>query len=74
MDCSDIDDIIAIRRDGKYKIVKIDEKVFVGKDIIYVCVFKKNDERKIYNIVYLDGKSFVSYAKRFQITGITRDK
>jgi len=74
MDCSDIDDIIAIRRDGKYKIVKIDEKVFVGKDIIYVSVFKKNDERKIYNIVYLDGKSGVSYAKRFQITGITRDK
>ena len=74
MDCSDIDDIIAIRRDGKYKIVKIDEKVFVGKDIVYVSVFKKNDERKIYNIIYLDGKSGVSYAKRFQISGITREK
>lgn len=74
MDCSDIDDIIVFRRDGKYKIVRVADKVFVGKDIVYVSVFKKNDERKIYNVTYLDGKSGVSYAKRFAVTGITRDK
>jgi len=74
MDCSDIDDIIAFKRDGKYVITKIQEKVFVGKDIIYCSVFRKNDERKIYNAVYLDGKSGTSYAKRFFVTGITRDK
>lgn len=74
MDCSDIDDIIIFRRDGKYKIVRVSDKVFVGKDIIYVSVFKKNDERKVYNLAYLDGKSGVSYVKRFAVTGITRDK
>ncbi|WP_337040357.1 DNA gyrase/topoisomerase IV subunit A [Emticicia sp. 17c] len=74
MDCSDIDDIIAFKRDGKYVITKIQEKVFVGKDIIYCSVFRKNDERKIYNVVYVDGKSGTSYAKRFFVTGITRDK
>lgn len=74
MDCSDIDDIIVFRRDGKYKVVRVADKVFVGKDIFYVSVFKKNDERKIYNVTYLDGKSGVSYAKRFAVTGITRDK
>lgn len=74
MDCSDIDDIIAFKRDGKYVITKVQEKVFVGKDIIYCSVFRKNDERKIYNAVYLDGKSGTSYAKRFFVTGITRDK
>lgn len=74
MDCSDIDDIIVFRRDGKYKIVRVADKVFVGKDIIYVAVFKKNDERMIYNLTYLDGKSGVSYAKRFAVMGITRDK
>jgi topoisomerase-4 subunit A len=74
MDCSDIDDIIAFKRDGKYVITKIQEKVFVGKDIIYCSVFRKNDERKIYNVVYSDGKSGSSYAKRFFVTGITRDK
>jgi topoisomerase IV subunit A len=74
MDCSDIDDVIAFRRDGKYKIVRVGEKVFMGKDIIEVAVFKKNDERKVYNAIYLDGKSGVSYAKRFQVSGITRDK
>jgi topoisomerase-4 subunit A len=74
MDCSDIDDIIAFKRDGKYVITKIQEKVFVGKDIIYCSVFRKNDERKIYNVVYSDGKSGASYAKRFFVTGITRDK
>lgn len=74
MDCSDIDDIIIFRRDGKYKIVRVADKVFVGKDIIHVAVFKKNDERKVYNLTYLDGKSGVTYAKRFAVTGITRDK
>ncbi len=74
MDCSDIDDVIAFKRDGKYVIVKIQEKGFVGKDIIYCSVFRKNDERKIYNAIYLDGKSGTSYAKRFFVTGITRDK
>ena len=74
MDCSDIDEVIAFRRDGKYSIVKIQEKVFVGKDIIYCSVFRKNDERKIFNVVYLDGKSGISYAKRFFVTGVTRDK
>jgi topoisomerase-4 subunit A len=74
MDCSDIDDIIIFRRDGKYKIVRVADKVFVGKEIIYVSVFKKNDERKVYNVSYLDGKSGVSYAKRFAVSGITRDK
>jgi topoisomerase-4 subunit A len=74
MDCSDIDDIIAFKRDGKYVITKIQEKVFVGKDIIYCSVFRKNDERKIYNAIYVDGKTGTSYAKRFFVTGITRDK
>ncbi len=74
MDCSDIDEIIAFKRDGKYVITKIQEKGFVGKDIIYCSVFRKNDERKIYNAIYLDGKTGTSYAKRFFVTGITRDK
>ncbi|WP_390890889.1 DNA gyrase/topoisomerase IV subunit A [Emticicia fluvialis] len=74
MDCSDIDDIIAFKRDGKYIITKIQDKVFVGKDIIYCSVFRKNDERKIYNVVYVDAKSGTSYAKRFFVSGITRDK
>lgn len=73
-DCSDIDDIIIFRRDGKCMVVKIADKVFVGKDIVYVSVFKKADERKIYNLVYLDGKSGISMAKRFPVTGVTRDK
>ncbi|GAA4467555.1 DNA gyrase/topoisomerase IV subunit A [Nibrella saemangeumensis] len=74
MDCSDIDDIIVFRRDGKCLVTKIADKVFVGKDIIYVSVFKKNDERKIYNLIYLDGKSGISMAKRFPITAVTRDR
>ncbi|AUD06376.1 DNA gyrase/topoisomerase IV subunit A [Spirosoma pollinicola] len=73
-DCSDIDDVIVFRRDGKCMVVKIAEKVFVGKDIVHVSVFKKNDERKIYNLVYLDGKSGISMAKRFPVTGVTRDR
>ncbi|MBC7923532.1 MAG: DNA gyrase/topoisomerase IV subunit A [Ferruginibacter sp.] len=73
-DCSDLDDIIVFRRDGKCKVVKVEEKVFVGKDIIHVGVFKKNDERMVYNLVYLDGQSGVSMAKRFGVTAVTRDR
>ncbi|SOE23839.1 topoisomerase-4 subunit A [Spirosomataceae bacterium TFI 002] len=73
-DCSDIDDIIAFRSDGTYSISKIQEKNFLGKGIIHCAVFRKNDERRIYNFIYLDGKTGVSYAKRFNITSITRDK
>ena len=73
-DCSDIDDIIVFRRDGKCVVSKVQDKVFVGKDIIYVSVFKKNDERRIYNLVYVDGKSGISMAKRFPVTGVTRDR
>lgn len=74
MDCSDIDDVIVFRQDGKCMVVKIQEKTFVGKDIIYVSVFKKNDDRKVYNLAYFDGKSGVSYAKRFKVTAVTRDR
>lgn len=74
MDCSDIDDIIVFRKDGKCVVTKIQDKVFVGKDIIYCSVFKKNDDRKVYNLVYFDGKSGASYMKRFKITAVTRDR
>jgi len=73
-ECSDIDDIIVFRKDGKMVVSKVQEKAFMGKDIIHADVFRKNDERRIYNMVYLDGKTKVSYAKRFAVTGITRDK
>ena len=73
-DCSDIDDIIAFTKDGKMKVVKIGDKVFIGKEIIHVAVFVKSDERTTYNMIYSDGKTGVSYAKRFNVTGITRDK
>jgi topoisomerase-4 subunit A len=73
-DCSDIDDIIIIRKDGVYLITKVADKVFVGNDILYVNVFLKNDERTIYNIVYQDGKDGPLLAKRCSITGLTRDK
>ncbi|MDI9881838.1 DNA gyrase/topoisomerase IV subunit A [Flectobacillus longus] len=74
MDCSDIDDIIVFRRDGSCVVTKIQDKVFVGKDIIYCSVFKKNDDRKVYNLVYFDAKSGTSYIKRFKITAVTRDR
>ncbi|MEH0156626.1 DNA gyrase/topoisomerase IV subunit A [Limibacter armeniacum] len=74
MECSDIDDIIVFRRDGKYMVTKIAEKLFVGKDIIHAEVYVKGDERKIYNCVYLDGKSGVSRVKRFQVLSFTRDR
>jgi len=73
-DCSDLDDIIAIRRDGTFMVTKIAEKTFVGKDILHVGVYNKNDDRLVYNMVYVDGASGISFAKRFLVTGITRDK
>jgi len=73
-DCSDLDDIIAIKRDGTFMVTKIGDKTFVGKDILYVGVYNKNDDRLVYNMVYLDGASGISFAKRFLVTGITRDK
>ncbi len=74
IECSDLDDIIAFTKAGKMKVVRVSDKVFIGKDIIYVAVFQKNDERTTYNMIYLDGKSGVSYSKRFNVTGVTRDK
>jgi topoisomerase-4 subunit A len=73
-DCSDLDDIIAFTKWGKMKVVKVADKVFIGKDIIHVAVFKKNDERTTYNMIYTDGKKGISYAKRFNVTSVTRDK
>lgn len=74
MDCSDIDDIIVFRRDGRCLVTKIQDKVFVGKDIIHCAVFKKNDDRKVYNLAYFDAKTGVSYVKRFKVTAVTRDR
>ncbi|WP_413669842.1 DNA gyrase/topoisomerase IV subunit A [Mucilaginibacter sp. Mucisp86] len=73
-DCSDIDEIIVFRGDGRCIITKVQDKVFVGKDIIHVAVFKKNDERTVYNMIYKDGESGISYIKRFSVVGVTRDK
>ena len=73
-ECSDIDDIIVFRRNGMFKVVKVGEKVFVGEDVIYAGVFKRNDERTIYNMVYSDGKDGIAYVKRFAVGGVTRDK
>ncbi len=73
-DCSDIDDIIIFRKNGTYMVSKVSEKQFVGKDLLYVDVYRKNDERKVYNVAYYDGKSGVSYVKRFNVLGVIRDK
>jgi len=73
-DCSDMDDIIAITKDGKFRVTKIAEKTFVGKDIIYTGIYSKNDEHMVYNMIYVDGLSGISMAKRFSVNGITRDK
>ncbi len=73
-DCSDIDDIIAFREDGNFIVTKVQDKVFVGKDIVHVGVFKKGDERTVYNLIYRDGKTGVAYVKRFSVIGVTRDK
>ncbi len=72
--CSDIDDVIVFLKDGTYKVVKVSDKMFVGKDILYANVFKKNDKRTIYNVIYRDGKMGSYYIKRFDVTGVTRDK
>ena len=72
--CSDIDDIILFFRDGKYKVVRVAEKLFVGKNVLWLGVFKKNDQRTIYNAIYRDGKKGACFIKRFNITGITRDR
>lgn len=72
--CSDIDDIIIFFKDGKYKVVKVADKIFVGKNILHLDVFKKNDKRTVYNAVYRDGKMGPYYIKRFSVNGITRDK
>ncbi|MFA5299127.1 MAG: DNA gyrase/topoisomerase IV subunit A [Lutibacter sp.] len=73
-DCADIDDVIVFRKDGVMLVTKVDAKTFVGKDIIHVAVFKKDDKRTVYNVIYRDGKNGPSYIKRFYVTGITRDK
>lgn len=73
-DCSDIDDVIVFLRDGKMLVTKVDDKKFIGKDIIHIAVFDKNDKRTIYNMIYRDGKSGPSYIKRFNVSGVTRDK
>ncbi|MFM8591568.1 MAG: DNA gyrase/topoisomerase IV subunit A [Sphingomonadales bacterium] len=73
-ECSDLDDIIAFTKRGILKVVKVSEKSFIGKDILHVAIFQKNDERTTYNMIYADGKGGVSYAKRFTVTGVTRDK
>lgn len=73
-ECSDYDDIIAFTKAGIMKVVKVSDKTFIGKDIIHAAIFEKNDERTTYNMIYLDGKSGVSYAKRFNVTGVTREK
>ena len=72
--CSDIDDIIIFYKDGKYKVIKVAEKAYVGKNILYLNVFKRNDSRTIYNVLYQDGRGGVVYMKRFAVTGVTRDK
>lgn len=73
-DCSDIDDVIAFRKNGTYVVSKVSEKQFMGKDLLYVDVYRKNDERKVYNVAYYDGKTGVSYVKRFNVLGVIRDK
>jgi len=73
-ECSDLDDIIVFAKRGIMKIVKVQDKTFIGKDILHVAVFQKNDERTTYNMIYTDGKGGMSYAKRFNVTGVTRDK
>ena len=73
-ECSDIDDIIVFRKDGTYYVTKVADKLFVGKDVLFVSVFKKNDKRTIYNVAYRDGRFGASYVKRFFVTGVTRDK
>ena len=72
--CSDLDDVIIFYRDGKYKVIRVADKIFVGKNILWLQVFKKNDSRTIYNVVYRDGKGGPCYIKRFNVTSMTRDR
>ena len=72
--CSDIDDIIVFHKDGKYKVMKVAEKLFVGTDILHIAVFQRGDERTVYNVVYRDGKKGTYFMKRFNVTGVARDK
>ena len=73
-ECSDMDEVIVFKKDGSYYVSKVADKIFVGKDVLYVNVFKKNDKRTIYNVIYRDGRYGSSYVKRFNVTGVTRDK
>jgi len=73
-DCSDLDDAVVFFKNGRMKVVKLEEKIFVGKDILHVSVFRKNNERMVYNLCYMDGKTGITYAKRFAVLGVTRDK
>ena len=73
-ECSDIDEVIVFKKDGTYYVTKVADKIFVGKDVLHVNVFKKNDRRTIYNVAYRDGRYGVTYVKRFNVTGVTRDK
>ncbi len=72
--CSDIDDIIIFYKDGKYKVVKVAEKIYVGKNVMHVAVYKRNDNRTIFNVLYTDGRGGTTYMKRFAVTGVTRDR
>ena len=74
IECSDLDDIIAFTKRGTMKVVKVQDKVFIGKDILYAAVFRKGDERTTYNMIYTDGGTGITFAKRFNVTGVTRDK
>lgn len=73
-ECSNLDDIIVFTKRGLMKVVKVGDKVYIGKDILYAAIFQKNDERTTYNMIYVDGKTGISFAKRFNVTGVTRDK
>lgn len=72
--CSDLDDVIIFYKNGTYKVIKVGDKIYVGKNVLYLNVFKRNDERTIYNVLYQDGKGGTTYMKRFAVTGVTRDK
>lgn len=72
-DCSDIDDIITFRKDGRMKVVKVEAKTFIGKDIVHVAIWKKNDKRTVYNMIYREGREGPYYMKRFSVTGVTRN-
>jgi topoisomerase-4 subunit A len=74
LECSDLDDIVAFTKRGIMKVVKVQDKVFIGKDILYAAVFRKGDERTTYNMIYTDGATGIAFAKRFNVTGVTRDK